>query len=350
MTKPNLQVAYFEAWQHQAAEPHLEQYSEIEAVRLRYADPTEDNLRALAAADVYQVLSNRDELPTQYFVTRELLAHCPDMLVVSTHGSGYDTVDLDACTAAGVIAVNQAGGNKQAVAEHALGMMLSLASRLHEADKVVRRGGFTTREDLLGRDIHGKTVGIVGLGHVGGQVARLCGTLFEMRVLAYDPYLSEAQFRERGVEPVDLHDLMRQSDFVTIHCPRTAETTGMIGRTEIELMRAGTYFISTARGGIHDEAALVDALAGSKLAGAGLDVWDTEPPPPDHPLLQFETVIATPHTAGVTHESRRTVALGTIDQLAAIYSGKRPSRLLNPAVWPAYAERFESLMGKPVET
>ena len=349
MTKATLNVAYFDAWQHEAAESHLEQFEEINAVRLRYLDVTEDNMRALAAADVYQVLSNRDELPGQYFVTREFLARCPNLLAVSTHGSGYDTVDLDACTEAGVIAVNQAGGNKQAVAEHALGMMLCLASRLHEADKVVRRGGFTTREDLLGRDIRGKTVGIVGLGHIGTQVARLCGTLFEMRVLAYDPYLSEAEFRERGAEPVGLHDLMQQADFVTIHCPRTAETTGMIGRAEIDLMRTGTYFISTARGGIHDEAALVDALADSRLAGAGLDVWDTEPPPVDHPLLQFETVIATPHTAGVTHESRRTVAMGTIDQLAAIYSGKRPPRLLNPTVWPAYAERFESLMGKPAE-
>lgn len=347
MTSPWKRICFFDAWQDPVAATMLAEHADIETHRMAPGDD-DGNWQALTGAHAYQVLSTKDELPGQFFVTGELLGRCPDLMIVSTYGAGYDTVDLDACTAAGVLAVNQAGANKEAVAEHVLGMMLGLAKRLVEADRAARLGAVGPREDLMGRNIQGKTIGIIGLGHIGTRLAELCRGLFGMRVLAYDPYLSEAQFRERGGEPVAFDRLLRCSDFVSLNCPRTAETVGMVGAPEFALMKPEAYFISTARGGIHDEAALAAALGDGRLAGAGLDVWDQEPPPVDHPLLALDNVIITPHTAGVTRESRRDVAVACAEQLIASLDGARPPRILNEAAWPRYTERFAAVFGRPM--
>jgi D-3-phosphoglycerate dehydrogenase len=166
-----------------------------------------------------------------------------------------------------------------------------------------------------------------------------------MRVLAYDPYLTADEAAARGAEKVPLDELLRQSDYVSINCPLTAETRGMIGAREYALMKEGAYFITTARGQIHDEAALAAALAGKRLAGAGLDVWAVEPPPADHPLMRFDNVLVSPHTAGVTAEARANMGTFAATQLLGALDGKRPPRILNPEVWPAYARRFESAFG-----
>jgi len=299
----------------------------------------------LAAAHAFQIGSARDELNPKYHAGRELLARTPNLLVVSTNGSGSDTVDLAACTAAGVLAVNQAGGNREAVAEHVLGMMLCLSKRIMEVDRAMRRAPDVSRDAFMGNDIHGKTVGIIGLGHVGSRVAALCRGLFAMRVLAYDPYLSPMEIAVRGAEKVELAELLASADFVSVNCPRTSETRGMIGGAELALMRPTAFFITTARGGIHDEEALATALREKRIAGAGLDVWAKEPPPPDHPLMGFDNVLVSPHTAGVTREARETMARIAAEQLLGIFDGKRPSRLLNPEAWPLYARRFEQAFG-----
>jgi D-3-phosphoglycerate dehydrogenase len=303
----------------------------------------------LGAAHAYQIGSARDELHPKYHTGRELLARTPNLLVVSTNGSGYDTVDLAACTAAGVLAVNQAGGNREAVAEHVLGMMLCLSKRIVEVDRAMRRASGVNRDAFMGSDIHGKTVGIVGLGHVGSRVAALCRGLFAMRILASDPYLSATEIAARGAEKVDLDTLLASADFVSLNCPRTDETRGMIGARQFARMRPHAYFITTARGGIHDEAALAEALTQKRIAGAGLDVWAKEPPPSDHPLMGFDNVLVSPHTAGVTREARETMARIAAEQLLDIFDGKRPARLLNPDAWPLYARRFEQAFGfRPV--
>jgi D-3-phosphoglycerate dehydrogenase len=224
-------------------------------------------------------------------------------------------------------------------------MMLCLSKRIVETDRLMRREAGLNRNLYLGHDLPGKTVGIVGIGHVGTRTAALCGGLFRMRVLACDPYLTEREVAARGGEKTTLDDVLRQADYVSMSCPLTAETRGMIGAREYALMKKGATFITTARGGIHDEAALYDALAAGHLAGAGLDVWEHEPPPPGHPLLQLDNVLASPHLAGVTHESRRNTALIAAQQLIDILDGKRPPRLLNPDAWPAYATRFERAFG-----
>jgi len=300
----------------------------------------------LEAAHVYQIGSARDEIAAKYHVTNGLLASMPNLLVVSTNGAGYDTVDVADCTAAGVLVVNQSGGNREAVAQHVLGMMLCLAKNIVETDRALRRGTLTDRNHYRGRELQGRTIGIIGIGNIGRRVAELCGRLFDMSVIAYDPYLTAEEIAARGAVKVELDALLRRADFVSINCPLTAETRGMIGARALALMQPHAYLISTARGFIHDEKALLAALTEKRIAGAGLDVWDREPPPADHPLLAFDNVIASPHTAGLTGEARSTMGRIAAEQVLACLDGKRPPRLINPEVWPAYAQRFRQVFGR----
>ena len=299
----------------------------------------------LAAAHAFQIGSARDELDVGFHAHAGLLARTPDLLLISTNGAGYDTIDLDDCTRAGVLLVNQAGGNKEAVAEHALAMLLCLAKRIIETDRFMRRADGIDRNAYMGTELKDKTLGIVGLGHVGGRLAELCRALFNMRILAYDPYLSAEQIAAKGATKSGLDEMLTQADFVSINCPRTAETMNLMNARRFGLMQKHAYFVTTARGGIHDEAALEAALAAKAIAGAGLDVWFKEPPLKDHPLMRFDNVLVSPHTAGVTRESRANIARIAAEQMLDILDGRAPSRVLNPAVWPAYAARFERSFG-----
>ena len=275
-----------------------------------------------------------------------LLARCPNLVVLSTNGAGFDTVNLDDATRAGVAVVNQAGGNKEGVAEHVMAMLLTLSKKIMLTDHAMRAGQQYNRAAFMGDDVLGRAIGIVGLGNVGARVAELCRGLFRMRVLAYDPYLTAEQVAARGAEKMaTLEDMLGQSDYVSINCPHTKETRGMMGAAQFAAMRPHAYFITTARGGIHDEAALAEALTAKRIAGAGLDVWEDEPPPVDHPLLRFDNVLASPHTAGITRQSRHNIARIAAEQMLDILDGKRPPRLLNPEVWPAYQERFQGILG-----
>lgn len=341
-------VLFFERMQDPIWTEMLTAHNDVIIDKRSFSEPEAESYAALAQAHAYQVTSTRDEVPQSFQVHDDLLRRCPKLLVVCTYGAGYDTVDLEACTRAGVVAVNQAGANKEAVAEHALSMMIALYKRIGEQDRVMRRTHDFTRAGLMGRNIQGKTLGIIGLGHIGTRMAELCGKLFGMPVLAYDPYISDEQFHERGGRKVSLQWLLRESDIVSIHCPLSHETRGMLGAREFEMMKQDSILIATSRGGIHDEAALDAALESGHLAGAGLDVWEREPPPLDHPLLARDNVIASPHTAGVTRESRRETARFAAEQILMVFRGQRPPRLLNPEVWPRFAERYEAILGGAV--
>ena len=301
--------------------------------------------QALSRAHVYHISSARDDLPLQWFAADALLTRCPELLTVSTYGAGYDTVDVEACTRAGVAVMNQAGSNAGAVAEHTLGLMLGLSKRIAESDRRLRRGERFTRVDAMGFDLSGRTLGVVGIGHAGGRVLQLAKA-FGMTVLATDPFVDPREIARRGAEPVSLPELLRRADVVSLHCPLDAGTRGMIGAHEFATMKKGTLFITTARGHIHDEAALEQALRSGHLGGAGLDVWSVEPPPADHPLLTLDNVLASHHTAGVTVDSRRQMATMAATQILQVAQGGRPPRLVNPEVWPAYASRFESVTGR----
>lgn len=297
----------------------------------------------LAAAHVYQISAAKDELPREWFATRELVARCPNLLCVSSSGAGYDTVDVPACTEAGIVVVNQAGGNADSVAEHTLAMMLAASRRMIETDRRLRRETGFTREDVMGHEMKGKTVGIVGIGEVGRRVAAL-SRAFGLQVIACDPHVGAEEVARRGARKVEFDELLAQADIVSLHCPRDASTLKMMDASAFARMKAGAIFVTTARGGIHDEAALVEALRSGHLYGAGIDVWDREPPPLDHPLLAMDNVFASFHIAGVTHEARRNVAVMGAQQIVALAAGVRPPRLVNPEAWPAFEQKRARLL------
>ena len=316
---------------------------------LRDDQPEAEALPVLETVHGYQISAARDETPLRWRGTAALIAQAPNLLVISSGGAGYDTIDVEDCTRAGVLAVNQAGGNREGVAEHVLGFMLTLAKRIAETDHFMRREADIPREQFKGHELFGRTIGIIGLGHIGTRVAELCRGLFRMRVLAFDPYLPAAEIAARGAEKLDRDAVLAQAQYISVNCPLTAETRGTMGAREFALMQPGTIYINTARGFIHDEAALADALRRGHLAGAGLDVWDREPPPPDHPLLAFDNVLASPHTGGVTVESRDNIGRIAAEQMLDILDGRRPPRLLNPEVWVAWRGRFRAIMGHDAE-
>ncbi|MBV8803762.1 MAG: hypothetical protein JO042_01920, partial [Sinobacteraceae bacterium] len=218
------------------------------------------------------------------------------------------------------------------------------AKKITAADRTLRAGPLGDRMALRGSQLLGKTLGVIGLGAIGGRLVELC-VPFGMEVLVFDPYLDEASAHDHGVKVVPLAELLERSDFVQVTCPLTSETQGLIGRAQFATMKPTAFFISTARGPVHDEAALLDALVSGSIAGAGLDVFHEEPPRQDNPLLHLGSVVATPHTAGITVEAVRDIAVATATQWQTIFCGGMPPRLLNPDVWPRYCDRFYDIFG-----
>jgi D-3-phosphoglycerate dehydrogenase len=174
----------------------------------------------------------------------------------------------------------------------------------------------------------------------------MCKSALGMTVLAYDPYLGDNEIAARGAKKVDLETLLKSSDFVSVNCPLTAESRNMVSEAQFAQMKPTAIFVTTARGSIHDEAALADALRAKKIAGAGLDVWEKEPPPHDHPLMEFDNVFVSPHTAGVTNDARRNMAKIAAEQMIAALAGQRPPRIVNPDVWAAYSRRYAREFGR----
>ena len=345
MSVNSKRVFYVKYLAHPIYAETLRARSDVRLDRLENESTEEVFAPVLREAHAYQIGAARDELAPHFHVHADLLRRAPNLLIVSSNGAGFDPVDVEACTAAGVLVVNQSGGNAHSVAEHALGMMLTLSKRIIESDRRLRRDRDVNRNDLMGTEVQGRTVGIVGIGNVGRRIAELCKGLLGMKVLAYDPYLSLEEIAARGAAKVELDELLRRSDYVSINCPLTRESRGMIGAREFSLMPKHAFFITTARGFIHDEAALEAALCDKRIAGAGLDVWSKEPPPPEHPLLRFDNVLASPHTAGVTKEARENMGRIAAQQLLDTLDGKRPPRIINPEVWPRYRERFARAVG-----
>ena len=263
-----------------------------------------------------------------------LMDECPKLKVIAKHGAGVDNIDLNGATARGIVVANVPGGNADAVAEGAVALMLAALRRVPEVHALVAGGRYSARWDLHYGQLWQKTLGLVGIGNIGARVARICARGFNMKVLAFDPSLTEAEIAERGGEKVDdLHRLLAAADAVSLHVPLTESTFHMIGRAEFAAMKPTAILVNTARGPLVDENALAEALAERRIAGAGIDVFEAEPPAADNPLLKAPNIVLSPHTAGSTVEAARYLAVASAEIAIAVLSGRQPSGLLNPDVW-----------------
>ena len=270
--------------------------------------------------------------------TESLMASCGKLRVVERHGVGLDTVDIPAATRLGVAVVHAPGSNSQAVAEHALMLMLVSVKRTLAMDKDMRKGGWSTSR-AGNSELGGKTLGIVGVGNVGRRVAKFAGAL-GMRVLGYDKYVPDDELRRRGAEPVkSLEELLPQVDVLTTHTPLTPETRHMINEKTLALLKPSAIYVNTSRGPVQDERALFEALTRGKLAAAGLDVWEDEPTSADNPILNLENVVCSAHMAGVTREATRQAAMQVSGEMLRVLRGERPDVLVNPDVWPRLGQR-----------
>lgn len=272
----------------------------------------DDLLRAIADAEG---LISRSGTP----ITAGLLDAGKRLRVAGRAGVGLDNVDVEAATARGILVINAPTANIMSATEHTMALLLALCRSVPEADASMRRGEWT-RSKFMGIELSGKTLGIIGLGRIGSRVA-LRAQAFEMRIIAYDPYIAPAAAQRVDAELVSLEELLRDADFITVHTPLTDETRGMIGTEELAKTRAGVALINCARGGIYDEEALADALEKGIVAKAALDVFDSEPPPPDHPLLRAPNVILTPHIGANTIEAQDRVAVQTAEMVVSALKG-----------------------------
>ncbi len=240
-------------------------------------------------------------------LTAEVLTPAGRLRAIVRAGVGVDTIDVAAATRQGIVVMNTPGGNTIAAAEHTIALLLALARRIPEADARLKAGQWE-RKAFIGTQLAGKTLGIIGLGRIGREVARRAKGL-DMRVVVLDPFVTAARVAELGYEvAASLEELLPQVDFLTLHVPLSAETRGLIGARELGLMKPTARIINVARGGVVDEAALAAALAAGTIAGAGIDVFSVEPVPPDHPLLRAPNVVLTPHLGASTVEAQETVA------------------------------------------
>jgi D-3-phosphoglycerate dehydrogenase len=262
-----------------------------------------------------------------------MIEAAPNLEIVSRHGVGVDTIDVEAATEHGVVVATVGLANAPSVVEHTLALMLSLAKRLPEFDRAVRDGDYQRRMKLDAQDIAGRTVLIIGLGRIGSRLAKALNAL-GMKCLGVDPAYSPAQIEAMGCEPVaDLRTALPRADFVTLHCPLQDDTRNLIGAPELALMKPTASLINCARGGIVDEAALLDALNSRRIMGAGLDVQVDEPPKPDDPLLKCDRLILTPHSAATTAEGMVRMATTVAQNVLDFFDGRLPeSHVVNPEV------------------
>jgi phosphoglycerate dehydrogenase-like enzyme len=251
--------------------------------------------------------------------------------IIARHGVGYDSVDIAACTEHGVMVTIQPDGVRRPVAVAALTYVFALSQKLLIKDRLTRSGRWAAKVDHMGTGLVGRTLGLIGAGNIGKEIIRLARP-FGLNILANDPYVDPATIAELGARPVDLHTVLRESDFLVVICLLTDETRHLVSGPQLALMKRSAYLINVARGPIVDEPALISALRECLIAGAGLDVFEQEPVDPDNPLLTMENVIVTPHALCWTDQCFAGIAESGFAGILAAFSGQRPRGLVNPRV------------------
>jgi D-3-phosphoglycerate dehydrogenase len=267
-------------------------------------------------------------------ITRAMMEAAPNLKIISRHGVGLDNIDVAAASERGVIVATIGLANAPSVVEHTIAMMYALAKRLSELDRAVREGDYWRgRSKLISMDVAGRTVLIVGLGRIGSRLAKALNGL-GLKCLGVDPAYTAAEIEAMGCEPVaDFRAALPRADFVTLHCPLQADTRNLIGAAELALMKPSAYLINCARGGIVDEAALLEALNSGRIKGAALDVQVFEPPKPDDPLLACDRVILTPHAAASTPETMMRSSVTVAQNVLDYFDGRVPiTHVVNPEV------------------
>jgi D-3-phosphoglycerate dehydrogenase len=272
-------------------------------------------------------------------VTKEVLEQAPKLRVIGRAGVGVDNVDLDAATAAGVLVMNTPGGNAISVAEHTLALMLAMARHIPQANASTR-GGKWEKKKMMGNELRGKALGIVGLGSIGREVVKRAGA-FEMRILAHDPYVTSQIAKDLGVELLSLPELYAASDYISLHVSLTPETEKLLSTKAFAQMKTGVRIVNCARGELIDADALKVAIDTGKVAGAALDVFATEPPPPGFPLFTSDAVLATPHIGGSTEEAQEIVGVRIAEQMMEfLRNGVAINAVNMPAMSP---EQYKAL-------
>ncbi len=256
----------------------------------------------------------------------------PSLRAIVRPGIGVDNVDLAAATQRGIMVINTPDAPTESTAEHAVALLMAVAKRVVTGSRFMQTDDFP-RTELLGTEVRDRVLGVVGCGRIGRRVAEICALGFKMKVISCDPFLTNVELP--GVEfTADLDNLLERADFLTLHVPLTPETHHLIGEAQIRRMQRGSYLINAARGPIVDEQALIRALEDGHLAGAGIDVFDPEPPARDNPLLFMNNVVCTPHVASYTDRGQACMRSGVVDQLIQLVENQRPPFIVNAQAWP----------------
>jgi phosphoglycerate dehydrogenase-like enzyme len=320
------------AWDLLAQAPHV-QYGFLEDQRPRPDDPTyQDRLYSMQLEPHHVAMANGIVICRPWVKPSAFSAGADKLVAIGRAGIGYDKIDVAACTANDVIVFNSPYGLTHSTASAALLLILGLSKRLPLQERIVREYRWDLQKDAIGDDLAGQTLGIVGLGHSGLELARLIAP-FRMRLIAFSPHADPTKARELGVTLVrSLDELLQASDYVSLHCRLTERTCGMMGRRELGLMKTTARFVNVARGELVDEEALIESLRERRIAGAGLDVFETEPLPLSSPLLKFDNVMLTPHWLASTRQAGRATIVPIVEGMLRIARGELPDNILNPDV------------------
>jgi D-3-phosphoglycerate dehydrogenase / 2-oxoglutarate reductase len=295
----------------------------------------EATVRVAAATDevtLCREVAGADALIVRAPITPAVLRAGRRLKVVARHGVGLDFIPVADATALRIAVTYTPDANTESVAEHVIGGFIALAHRFAEADRAARSGHWHRRHDLIGVDLRGRTLGIIGLGRIGARVAEIARLAFAMRIMAHDPMLSADAIRALGAEPAPLDQLLSEAEFITVHCPLTEATKGLIDAGRFARMRRGVYFANAARGPIVDDRALADALRSGHVRAAFLDVFAAEPPEASDPLLGLDQVLITPHSAAHTEEAMTRMGVHAVEDVLRVLRGERPKYCVNEEV------------------
>ncbi len=316
-----------------------------EQFELVHAPSTAESDLVAAARDAHAIVAI-----TGVKVTEPVISSAPLLEAIATPAVGFDGIDVEAATRAGVPVISNVGVSPDSVAEFTLGLMIALTRRIVRADRDLRttrawssrQRYFDPRGDL-GVELSACTIGILGMGQIGAALGRMARAAFSATILGYDPFLTASQIAERGAEPVaDLMQIAARSDFLLLHVPLSKDTRHLIGASVLQAMKPTAFLVNCSRGPVVDEAALVEALRAGRIGGAALDVFEKEPLDPTSPLFELDNVILTPHLAGVSVQSNERRAQALVERLRTVLAGERPPGLVNPEVWSRFADRQRS--------